>query len=93
MNRFALTIAALALIASASQACPFGRRSSCSSSTKVTYVQCSQTSAATDSAPVAQVKHESAQVPGYFTPSCPNGKCNNQVLQVGPTRGSFRLFR
>jgi hypothetical protein len=90
MKRFALTIAALALIASTSQACPFGRRAKCSSTT-VTYVQVSnvQTIQKTEAAPVvAPVKAVIQAAAG-----CANGQCDSGRLQVGPSRGFFRLFR
>lgn len=82
MKRFAIAIAALALIASTSQACPFGRRSSCSNSTKVTYVKCQPASE------VVSVQYvEPAKPLAQAEPSCANGSCGK--LQVGPSRGFF----
>jgi hypothetical protein len=34
----------------------------------------------------------SAPVVVQSSASCANGQCQNQSFQVGPTRGSFRLF-
>ena len=96
MKKFALTIAALALIASTSQACPlFGRRTKCSGSNTTYVVQCSNAQAQPKSEVVVvqhtEVKPQSAPV--IASPSCANGSCDSGRLQVGPSRGFFRLFR
>jgi hypothetical protein len=43
--------------------------------------------------PAQYIQPVSYATPVVSAPSCPNGQCANQALQVGPSRGSFRLFK
>lgn len=84
MRRLIMAGVIVALTSTQSHACPllsrlFGK--SCKGETTYTYAP-----------PTKEVK----VVPASYTApvsSCPNGSCANQALQVGPSRGSFRLFK
>jgi len=80
-----IALAVVTMIASVSEACPFGRRKAKAHA---------QAACVSESKPVQVVESKPVIVPVAVTvPSCANGSCGNQGLQVGPARGSFRLFR
>lgn len=87
-NKMIIAMAVVALAASVSEGCPFGRRKAkCHAQAAVVAVN--------KPAPLLEVKPVTLTIPVIVpasAPTCANGSCGNQALQVGPNRG-FRLFR
>ena len=87
-NKMIIALAVVAMMASVSEACPFGRRKAkCQAQASCVAVN--------KPAPLLEVKPVPLTIPVVVPSSvstCANGSCGNQALQAGPTRG-FRLFR
>ena len=76
-----IALAVVTMIASVSEACPFGRRKAKAHA---------QAACVSESKPVQVVESKPVIVPvAVALPACANGSCANQSFQVGPQRGIF----